>query len=420
MKRIGKNLLFAIAMIFTLSMVAPEVVPITTATTVEAASVKLNYSKLTLYKGQKKQLKLKGTKKKAKWSSNRKTVVSVDKKGKIIAKKQGTAVITAKVGKKNYKCKVTVKVKAAVKKIIEVRSIDLNKKDITLTVGQTQKLTAKFTPANATNKSVRWSSDNPKVATVDSNGNIKAVSEGETTIWCRKNDNYGFGVDYCLVTVKPEEKFYASETKVNLKVDESKIIKIYSSTGRAMRFDTEKYSPYYAEVRFMDNWKKEGNLWYYEVQFKGAGVGESKVTFTENGTSKKIVVDVNVYSEKEKFDTPKFSVYMSDKTSNSTKFISLIITNNSDKPIKILGGYPHSIVNDKLTYFDLIELTSDGDIKYLWNKEIAPGKMTTVTFCTLDQSFFRYDRDTFMWYSLEYDGKVYTSYSNSILGTMFY
>ncbi len=202
MKRIGKNLLFAIAMIFTLSMVAPEVVPITTATTVEAASVKLNYSKLTLYKGQKKQLKLKGTKKKAKWSSNRKTVVSVDKKGKITAKKKGTAVITAKVGKKKYKCKVTVKVKAAVKKIIEVRSIDLNKKDITLTVGQTQKLTAKFTPANATNKSVRWSSDAPKVATVDSNGNVKAVSEGIAGIWVNKSDNYGFGVDYCLVTVK--------------------------------------------------------------------------------------------------------------------------------------------------------------------------------------------------------------------------
>lgn len=202
MKRIGKKLLFAIAMIFTLSMIAPEVVPITTATTVEAASVKLNYSKLTLYKGQKKQLKLKGTKKKAKWSSNKKSVVSVDKKGKITAKKKGTAVITAKVGKKRYKCRVTVKVKAAVKKIIEVRSIDLNKKDITLTVGQTQKLTAKFTPANATNKSVRWSSDAPKVATVDSNGNVKAVSEGIAGIWVNKSDNYGFGVDYCLVTVK--------------------------------------------------------------------------------------------------------------------------------------------------------------------------------------------------------------------------
>ena len=109
MKRIGKKLLFAIAMIFTLSMVAPEVVPITTATTVEAASVKLNYKKLTLYKGQKKQLKIKGTKKKAKWSSNKKSVVSVDKKGKITAKKKGTAVITVKAGKKTVKCKVTVK-----------------------------------------------------------------------------------------------------------------------------------------------------------------------------------------------------------------------------------------------------------------------------------------------------------------------
>lgn len=198
MKRIGKKLLFAIAMIFTLSMVAPEVVPITTATTVEAASVKLNYSKLTLYKGQKKQLKLKGTKKKAKWSSNRKTVVSVDKKGKITAKKKGTAVITAKVGKKRYKCRVTVKVK---KKIVEVRDIHFNKKDITLTVGQTQKLTVKFTPANATNKKVKWSSDDPKVATVDSNGNVRAVSEGIATIWINKDDKYGFGIDYCLVTV---------------------------------------------------------------------------------------------------------------------------------------------------------------------------------------------------------------------------
>ena len=220
MKRIGKNLLFAIAMIFTLSMVAPEVVPITTATTVEAASVKLNYRKIALYKGQKKKLRLKGTKKKAKWSSNRKTVVSVDKKGKITAKKKGTAVITAKVGKKKYKCRVTVKVKAAVKKPTNtkpikkptntkpaklptlVKEINLDKKDITLTVGQTQKLTAKFTPANATNKSVRWSSDAPKVATVDSNGNVKAVSEGIAGIWVNKSDNYGFGVDYCLVTVK--------------------------------------------------------------------------------------------------------------------------------------------------------------------------------------------------------------------------
>lgn len=84
---------------------------------------------------------------------------------------------------------------------ILVKEINLDKKNITLTVGHTQKLTAKFVPSNATNKNVKWSSKNPKVATVDSNGNVKAVAEGTTAIWINKNDNYGFGIDYCMVTV---------------------------------------------------------------------------------------------------------------------------------------------------------------------------------------------------------------------------
>ena len=46
--------------------------------------------------------------KKVKWSSNKKTIATVTRKGKVTAKKQGTAVITAKIGKKKYKCKVKV------------------------------------------------------------------------------------------------------------------------------------------------------------------------------------------------------------------------------------------------------------------------------------------------------------------------
>ena len=53
-------------------------------------------------------MKVKGTKKKVKWSSNKKTIATVTRKGKVTAKKQGTAVITAKIGKKKYKCKVKV------------------------------------------------------------------------------------------------------------------------------------------------------------------------------------------------------------------------------------------------------------------------------------------------------------------------
>ena len=44
-----------------------------------------------------------------KWSSNKKAVATVSKKGVVKAKKIGKAVITAKVGDKKLKCRVTVK-----------------------------------------------------------------------------------------------------------------------------------------------------------------------------------------------------------------------------------------------------------------------------------------------------------------------
>lgn len=73
------------------------------------AKAGLNKKKLALYVGNTYKLKVKGTKKKVKWSSNKKKVASVTKKGVVTAKKAGTAVITAKAGSKKYKCKVTVR-----------------------------------------------------------------------------------------------------------------------------------------------------------------------------------------------------------------------------------------------------------------------------------------------------------------------
>lgn len=76
---------------------------------VYAAKIKISSKKVTLIKGQSKTLKVKGTKKRARWSSSKKSVASVSKKGKVTAKKKGTATITAKIGRKKYKCKVKVR-----------------------------------------------------------------------------------------------------------------------------------------------------------------------------------------------------------------------------------------------------------------------------------------------------------------------
>ena len=65
---------------------------------------------------------------------------------------------------------------------ISVTSISLDKTNLTLKKGQTFTLTATVKPDNATNKNVTWSSSDVSKAIVSKNGEITAVTAGETTI----------------------------------------------------------------------------------------------------------------------------------------------------------------------------------------------------------------------------------------------
>lgn len=49
----------------------------------------------------------------------------------------------------------------------KVKSVKLNKTTATILVGKTDKLTAIINPSNATNKSVKWTTSNSKIATVN-------------------------------------------------------------------------------------------------------------------------------------------------------------------------------------------------------------------------------------------------------------
>ena len=73
------------------------------------AKVKINKKSITLTVNQKTKLKVKGTKKKVKWKSKNKSIATVNQKGKVTTKAAGKTKIIATVGKKKYKCKVTVK-----------------------------------------------------------------------------------------------------------------------------------------------------------------------------------------------------------------------------------------------------------------------------------------------------------------------
>ena len=77
----------------------------------------------SIYVGKTIKLSVKGTKGRVKWTSSNKKIATVDKTGKVLGKKKGTATITATVGSKKLTCKVTVK------------NLAISKSSLTLYVG---------------------------------------------------------------------------------------------------------------------------------------------------------------------------------------------------------------------------------------------------------------------------------------------
>lgn len=72
--------------------------------------------------------------------------------------------------------------------VTPITSIALTPDGGTLVVGETRQLTATVTPANATIRKLDWSSSNTDVATVDQNGCVTTLDEGEVTITAMATD----------------------------------------------------------------------------------------------------------------------------------------------------------------------------------------------------------------------------------------
>ena len=86
--------------------------------------------------------------------------------------------------------------------VVEVESVSLNKSEMTLTEGESETLAATVTPENAENKSIKWSSNNEAVATVDANGTVTAKSAGTAVITATSTNGKSAG---CTVTVEKKQ-----------------------------------------------------------------------------------------------------------------------------------------------------------------------------------------------------------------------
>lgn len=91
---------------------------------------------------------------------------------------------------------VTVNVSSSV---IQPTSVSLNKSSTSLATGTTEQLLATFLPSNTSNQTLTWSSGNPAIASVSSNGLVTGIAAGTTYVMATASN--GVASSPCLVTV---------------------------------------------------------------------------------------------------------------------------------------------------------------------------------------------------------------------------
>ena len=110
------------------------------------------------------------------WETEDEKIVKVDEKGTITGISNGQTNIVAKVGKKQAKCRVKVITTATGIKI------EKQKLELDITTNKQAQITAEVEPKTATNSKITWTSEDTKIARVDSKGMVTGISNGKTKI----------------------------------------------------------------------------------------------------------------------------------------------------------------------------------------------------------------------------------------------
>lgn len=141
------------------------------------------------------------------FASSDEEVATIDKDGKVKVLKAGEFDITTTLVQDGEK--VTEKT-THVKAFYEVESITLDSNEGKLTVGNSHTIKATVAPEEvAAETTIEWSSSNEKVATVDSNGKVTAVSSGNATITATAGEE---SANYEVTVEQPKKATTSNKT----------------------------------------------------------------------------------------------------------------------------------------------------------------------------------------------------------------
>ena len=225
------------------------------------------------------------------WSSSNTNVFTVDANGTVTAIGEGEAILTASIG--DFTATYNITVKGAV----PIENITLNKTNINLEEGETEKLIAEITPFDTTdNKTITWESSNTNAVTVDSNGNIRGVKMGEMAVITATTVNGKSAECYVIVTgFIPVSSVHLELRKDTLKVGEQtklkKAIEPSDATYREILFESS--NPNVATV------DEKGNI-------TAIGIGRCSISAKGYASKDKTIFSpettVNIFVEKDSQD----------------------------------------------------------------------------------------------------------------------
>ncbi len=249
----------------------------------QTQTIKLNKKKLSLYRTKTYTLKVSGTKQPVTWSTSNKKIVTVNKSGKIKAKRVGTAVITAKVANKKLKCKVTVNA-----------PLTSTVSSLTLLEKQTKKVDVTY----GLSGSVYWEVDDSDIATCEWtkkwNNNktylkIKGVKAGKTIVTISNDETSDIiripvTVKYNGVAIDVSKKTFTMEPRqketVRVTVNES---------NESYDLDYTVKNPDIVDVNV--DWITTKK---YSVELTAKKQGTTTVTLTNPDTGSKVDLSVTV------------------------------------------------------------------------------------------------------------------------------
>lgn len=264
-----------------------------TVPTVKVTGITLNKTTASVVKGKTVALTATvtpdtATDKTIKWTTSNKNVATVSTDGVVTAVAAGTAIITATAADDSgvkATCKITV-----TNPVIKVTRVTLNKTTASVVKGKTLTLTATVTPTNATNKNVTWKSSNTKIATVDGNGKVTAVTAGTVTITCTAIADKSKSATCKITVTNPAvkvTKLSMNKTSVDLLKGKTVQLKVTVTPSNA----TNKAVTWTSSNKKIATVTSNGLV-------KAVGTGTVTITAkAKDGSGKKVTCKINVYAD---------------------------------------------------------------------------------------------------------------------------